>query len=87
METESPILTPIHMSISPLLREMQRKHGGLRKLAKALGLSPGYVSKLVNGKQKPGATSCLAIARLSGKSAEQVIEVAYSGNDARDNAA
>lgn len=66
------------MSITPLLWEMQREHGSLRKMAKALGITPSALSKLMNAKQRPSATSCLLIAQLSGKTVDEVVKLAYA---------
>ena len=44
-----------------------KKMGSGRKLAKYLGITPGAVSMLLNGKNKPSADHVIAMLRLTGK--------------------
>lgn len=57
----------IEERLADLFMRLKKKGFNQQKLARALGISQGHASKLLNGKHHPSASLWLEMHRLAGK--------------------
>lgn len=62
------------------------RYRSLRHMARELNISPQDLSRWLNGKRTPSASSCMKLAGATGTPVEDVIRMAYGdGAGARDD--
>lgn len=69
------------MGIPEWLRGMLKEYGTTYDMARALDLREPTLNRWMNGRRIPSAPSCIKLAEATGTPVEQVLQMAYGGDE------